>query len=84
LLTGQHLVEDVACTEDIALLIVNLSIGFVELLHVDLGSGIDGRTLLEGLVALLDIPSYPKISNSEFIFLIDQEIIWFQISMEQF
>ena len=65
LLAGQHLIEDVTCTEHIAFLVVHLRVVLEDLLHVHLRSRVDGRALLEGFVTLLYLPGDPEIRDLE-------------------
>lgn len=84
LLAGQHFVEDVASTKDIALLIVRLLIPLVYLLDVNLRSRVNGRASLEGhMVSLLDLAGNTEIGNLEFSRGSEEQVVGLEVAVEQ-
>lgn len=79
LLAGQHLVEDVARTEDVALLVVDFVVALVDLLDVDLRSRVDRCTSLECSTALLDLAGNAEIGDLQLAAGSQQEVVRFQV-----
>ncbi len=84
LLTCEHFIEDVACTKDIAFLVILLIKVIVYLLQVNLRGWIYGRAFLEGYLGIgLDGSRYPEISYFYVVVRGDQQVLRLEVSVEE-